>query len=72
MSHIQERGISPGTAAKKGYQGKRKPEKKSKLSWLVYPDKLKSEMRSEIVSAHTSLHTALDFGVLEPVKSKGN
>lgn len=35
VSHIQEQGISPGTAAEKGYQGKREPEKKSKLSWLV-------------------------------------
>lgn len=31
----------------KAYQDKTEPEKKSKLSCLVYPDKLKSEMRSE-------------------------
>lgn len=47
VSHIEERGISPETAAEKGYQAKREPEKKPKWSWLVYPDKPKSEMTSE-------------------------
>lgn len=39
-------GISPGTVVEV-CQRKREPEKKAKLYWLIYPDKLKSEMRGE-------------------------